>query len=173
MCTLYIYFVYIRGGTLHVFILNRHGMGIWVRCMTPYDKYRQFTPNPEGSLAVMQCRLITASRRTVNASESHELRSWKQSPLDSDHVLILNASLTLNCLQNGALCSCVLPLSFAAQIQIFHNISIFADITSLNAKLLFIMQMIGLYFSHVPNVPTADVWFTVFYFDKVPPVLLS
>ncbi len=91
---MYIYYVYIRGGTLHVILLNRHGMGIWVRCMTPYDKYRQFTPNPEGALAVMQCCLITASRRTANASESHELRFWKQSPLDSYHVLILNASLT-------------------------------------------------------------------------------
>ncbi len=94
MCTLYIYFVYIRGGSLHVILLNRHGMGIWVQCMTPYDKYRQFTPNPEGALAVMQCCLITASRRTANASESRELHAWKQSPLDIDHVLILNASLT-------------------------------------------------------------------------------
>ncbi len=46
---LYIYkYIYIRGGTVHVFIPNRHGTGISVRCMRPYDEYRQFTPNPEG-----------------------------------------------------------------------------------------------------------------------------
>ncbi len=37
-----------RGGTVHVFVSNRHGTGISVRCMRPYDEYRQFTPNPEG-----------------------------------------------------------------------------------------------------------------------------
>ncbi len=37
-----------RGGTVHVFIPNRHGTGILVRCMRPYDEYRQFTHNPEG-----------------------------------------------------------------------------------------------------------------------------
>ncbi len=40
--------IYIRGGTVHVFVPNRHGTGISVRCMMPYDEYRQFTPNPEG-----------------------------------------------------------------------------------------------------------------------------
>ncbi len=45
--------------------------------------------NPDGALAVMQRCLITTSRRTVNPSECRELRTWKQSPLDSDHVLIL------------------------------------------------------------------------------------
>ncbi len=44
---IYIY-IYIRGGTVHVFVSNRHGTGISVRCMRPYDEYRQFTPNPEG-----------------------------------------------------------------------------------------------------------------------------
>ncbi len=37
-----------RGGMVHVFVSNRHGTGISVRCMMPYDEYRQFTPNPEG-----------------------------------------------------------------------------------------------------------------------------
>ncbi len=45
--SVYIY-IYIRGGTVHVFVPNRHGTGISVRCMMPYDEYRQFTPNPEG-----------------------------------------------------------------------------------------------------------------------------
>ncbi len=40
--------LYIRGGTVHVFVPNRHGTGISVRCMMPYDEYRQFTLNPEG-----------------------------------------------------------------------------------------------------------------------------
>ncbi len=35
-----------RGGTVHVFVSNRHGTGISVRCMRPHDEYRQFTPNP-------------------------------------------------------------------------------------------------------------------------------
>ncbi len=37
-----------RGGTVHVFVPNHHGTGISVRCMRPYDEYRQFPPNPEG-----------------------------------------------------------------------------------------------------------------------------
>ncbi len=45
---IYIIYIYIRGGTVHVFVSNRHGTGISVRCMRPYDEYRQFTPNPEG-----------------------------------------------------------------------------------------------------------------------------
>ncbi len=51
-------------------------------------------PIQKGALTVMQRCLITASRRTVNASKCRELRTWKQSPLDCDHVLILTASLT-------------------------------------------------------------------------------
>ncbi len=50
-----------RGGTVHVFVPNRHGTGIAVRCMMPYDEYRQFTPNPEGAPAAMQRCLITAA----------------------------------------------------------------------------------------------------------------
>ncbi len=40
--------------------------------MRPYDEYRQFTPNPEGGAAAMQCCLITASRRTANANGDTE-----------------------------------------------------------------------------------------------------
>ncbi len=57
-----------RGGTVHVFVPNRHGMGISVRCMMPYDEYRQFTPIQKGAPAAMQRCLITASRRTANAN---------------------------------------------------------------------------------------------------------
>ncbi len=39
--------VFIRGVTVHVFIPNRHGTCISVRCIRPYDECRQFTPNPE------------------------------------------------------------------------------------------------------------------------------
>ncbi len=45
--TVYIH-TYIRGVTIHVFVMNRHGTGISVRCMRPYDEYRRFTLNPEG-----------------------------------------------------------------------------------------------------------------------------
>ncbi len=40
-------FLYIRGGTVHVFVRNRHGTDLSVRFLRPYDEYRQFTPNPE------------------------------------------------------------------------------------------------------------------------------
>ncbi len=81
--------IYIRGVTIHVFVPNRHSTDLSVRCMRPYNEYRQFTLNPEEGAAVMQRCLITASRRTENAM-SYAL---KHIPLDSDHVLILNASL--------------------------------------------------------------------------------
>ncbi len=83
-----------RDGTVHVFVPNRHGMDILVRCMRPYDEYRQFTPNPEWgtqSNATLFDNCQRASRRTANA-ESCALEN--KAPLDSDHVLILNASLT-------------------------------------------------------------------------------
>ncbi len=54
------------GGTVHVFVPNRQGSDLLVRCMRPYDEYRQFTPNLEGAPTVMQRYLITASRRTAN-----------------------------------------------------------------------------------------------------------
>ncbi len=61
---IYIYiYIYIRGGMVHVFVPNRHGTDLSVRCMRPYDEYRQFTPNPEGAPTVRQCCLITANRR--------------------------------------------------------------------------------------------------------------
>ncbi len=63
---------HIRGGTVHAFVPNRHGMDNSVRCMRPYDEYRQFTPNPEGGAAAMQRCLITASRRTANANGDTE-----------------------------------------------------------------------------------------------------
>ncbi len=46
LLVIYIY----RGGTVHVFVFvpNRHGTDLSVRCMRPYNEYRQFTPNPEG-----------------------------------------------------------------------------------------------------------------------------
>ncbi len=54
---IYIYiYIYIRGGTVHVFIPNRHGTGISVRCMMPYDEYRQFTPIQKGAPATMQLK---------------------------------------------------------------------------------------------------------------------
>ncbi len=60
---IYIYNIFIRGGMVHVFVPNSHGTDISVRCMKLYNKYRQFTPNPEGGAR----SLITASRRTANA----------------------------------------------------------------------------------------------------------
>lgn len=50
-------------------------------------------PNQKEGDAAMQHGLIT-SRQQKN-SKWRELRIWKQSPLDSDHVLTLNVSLTI------------------------------------------------------------------------------
>ncbi len=92
MAKVFIYiYIYIRGGTIHVFVPNRHGTGISDRCMRPYNEYRQFTLNPEGGT---RSNATLFDNRQQKNSECHELRTWKQSPLDSDHVLILNASLT-------------------------------------------------------------------------------
>ncbi len=62
-----------------------------VRCTRPYNEYRQFTPNPEGGA---RSNATQFDNRQQKNSECHELCTWKLSPLDSDHVLILNASLT-------------------------------------------------------------------------------
>ncbi len=59
--------------------------------MRPYNEYRQFTPNPEGGA---RSNATLFDNRQQKNSECRELRAWKQSQLDSDHVLILNASLT-------------------------------------------------------------------------------
>ncbi len=85
--------VVIRGGTVHVFVPTRHGTDLLVWCMRPYDENRQFTPNPEGG-AHNNATLFDSRQRQQKNSECRELCAWKQSPLDSDHVLILNASLT-------------------------------------------------------------------------------
>ncbi len=80
-------------------------------------------PIQKGALPVMQRCLITASasRRTANAV-SCELEN-KAHLLDSDHVLILNASLTRTdkSFSHGltrALCLCILPLSFGTNPNI-------------------------------------------------------
>ncbi len=81
-----------RCSTVHAFVPNHHGTDLSVRCMRPYDEYRQFTPNPEGGA---HSNATLFDNRQQKKSESRELRAWKQSPLDSDHVLlILNMSLT-------------------------------------------------------------------------------
>ncbi len=102
--------LYTRGGTVHVFVPNCHGMDLSVRCMRPYDEYRQFTLNPEGGA---QSNATLFDNCQQKNSECRELRTWKQSPLEtvSDHVRILTRlshgltkDCALNCLWNGALC---------------------------------------------------------------------
>ncbi len=78
------------GGTIHVFVPNRHGTDISFRCMKSYNEFRQFTLDPEEGVRSNERCLITASRRTVNAVSC----TLENKALDSDHVLILNASLT-------------------------------------------------------------------------------
>ncbi len=62
---------YTRGGTVHVFVTSRHGMGLSVRCMRPYDEYRQFTPNPEGGARSNATLFDNPQQKN---SEYHELR---------------------------------------------------------------------------------------------------
>ncbi len=162
-----------RGGTVHVFVPNCHGTGISVRCMRPYEEYRQFTPNPEGGAAVMQrcLRTASASRRTANA---HELRTWKQCT-DSERVSHMTNEYSLKALRTQLfeemkLCARVSYLSHSAQIQIFHNISIFAmyRIWMLNYYLLYVN--IGfctlVAFQRWHRGGRADVWLTVLYLIK-------
>ncbi len=78
-------YIYIRGGMVNVFVPN--GTELSVRCKRPYDEYRKFTPNPEGGTCSNATLLDNCQQKN---RESHELRVWKQSPLDSDHVLILS-----------------------------------------------------------------------------------
>ncbi len=111
--------VYIRGGKVHVFVPNRHGTGISVRCMRPYDKYRQFPPNPE---VVMQRCLITASRRTANAVscalETKPPRPWPCA--GSERVSHMDwQRLALSTVCEMELCARVSYLSHSALIQIF------------------------------------------------------
>ncbi len=118
-----------------VFIPNRHGTDLSVRCMRPYEEYRQFTPNSNGGA---HSNAALFENRQQKNSKFRELCTWKQSPLNSDHVLILNASLSRkhSAVCEMGLCARVSYHSHSAQIQIFHNI---CDVTNLNAKLLFIM----------------------------------
>ncbi len=61
-----------RGGTVHVFVPNPHGTDISVRCMRPYNKYRQFTPNPEGGA---RSNAMLFDNRQQKNSECRELRT--------------------------------------------------------------------------------------------------
>ncbi len=65
--------VVIRGGTEHVFISNRRGTDLLVRCMRPYDENRQFTPNPEGG-ARSNATLFDNRQRQQKNSECRELQ---------------------------------------------------------------------------------------------------
>ncbi len=100
--SIYLY-IYIRGGTVHVFVPNGHGTGISDRCMMPYDKYRQFTPNPEGGAAAVQHCLITASRRTANASGDTEAGALMFSSL---YFILIKYQLAVKLAMLELMCVC-------------------------------------------------------------------
>ncbi len=86
---------YIRGGTIHVFVPNRHSTGLSVRCMRSYNEYRQYTPNPVAPTAMHRC-LITGSRTTNARSCALENKAWVLITAESNvnyYCLINNASL--------------------------------------------------------------------------------
>ncbi len=91
LCIYLSIYLSIRGGTVLVFVPIRHGTDLSVRCVRSYNEYRQFTLNPEGGA---HSNATLFDNRQQKNSECRELHTWKQSPLDSDHVLILNTSLT-------------------------------------------------------------------------------
>ncbi len=119
--------VYTRGGTVHVFVPNRHGTGISVWCMRPYDEYRQFTPIQKGAPEAMQRCLITASRRTANANGDTEVGALMFGSL---YFILLKyqlavklAMLELMCFVCVCVCVCVRAhfnflVSFYQQIQL-------------------------------------------------------
>ncbi len=120
--------MYGRGGTVHVFVSNRHGTGISVRCMRLYDEYRQFTPNPELGAAAMQRCLITASRRTANANGDTEVGALMFGSLY--FILIkyqlavkLAAMLELKCFVCVCVCVCVCVRAPARSLQLFSYTS--------------------------------------------------
>ncbi len=77
-----------RGGTIHIFVPNHHGTDLSVDDEA-LQRIQAIHPNPEGGT---RSNATLFDNRQQNNSECRELRTWKQSALDSDHVL--NASLT-------------------------------------------------------------------------------
>ncbi len=67
--------------------------------------------------------LVDNRQRQQKNSERRELHAWKQTPLDSDHVLIAERVSHMDWQE---LCARVSYFSHSAQIQIFQNISMFA-----------------------------------------------
>ncbi len=71
---IYIYMYIFRGGTVHVFVPNRHDTDLSVRCIRPCDEYRQFTPNPEGGTS-SNAMLFDNHQRQQKNSECSEFRA--------------------------------------------------------------------------------------------------
>ncbi len=144
--------------------------------MRPYNEYRQFTPIQKGVPTVMQHCLITTSRRT---GECHELRTWKQSPLDSDHVLILNASLTDKGVYFKGLHTqlfakwgfvLVYPTSLIWHKSKYSIIFPYLRCIWMQNYYYYVNYRFctSVVFQQWHRGGCADLWFTVFYFDKVP-----
>ncbi len=109
---IYIYiYIYIRGGTVRVFVPNHRGTDLSL-VHEALRREQAIHPQSRSNATLFDNRQHQQKNR-----ECHELHAWKQSPLDSDHVLILNASLTWTdkSFSHGlarALCSCSLLLLF-------------------------------------------------------------
>ncbi len=93
-------YLYIRGGTVHVFVSNRHGTGISVRCTRPYNEYRQFTLNPEGGAQSN----VTASRRTANANGDTEAAALMFGSL---YFILIKYQLAVKLAMLELMCVCV------------------------------------------------------------------
>ncbi len=146
--------------------------------MRPYNEYRQFTPNPEGG-ARSNATLFNHQQKN---SECCELRTWKQSPLDSDHVLILNASLTYThkgVYFKGLRAQLFVKWSFvlvypSSLIRHKSKYSVIfpylrCNISECETIIYYVNDRLctSVAFQRWHRGGCADVWFTVFYFDKL------
>ncbi len=124
--------------------------------------------------------------RQQKNSKCGELRTWKQSPLDSDHVLIQNTSLADKgvyfkglCTQLFAKWSFVL-VYHTSLIQHKSKYSVIfpylrCNLSECETIIYYVNDRLctSVAFQRWHRGGCADVWFTVFYFDKVPTVLSS
>jgi len=172
--------VFIRGVTVHVFIPNRHGTGISVRCIRPYDECRQFTPNPEEGARSNATLFDNSQLKNSECQRMAWVAHLKTKPTrqwpcaDSECVSHMDWQRLLHSTV------CEMELCPTSLIQHKSKYSIIlpylrCNLSEYKTIIYCIMQMTGLYFSRFPTVIEvgADVWFTVFYFDKVPLVLSS
>ncbi len=113
---------------------NRHGTGISVRCMRPYDEYRQFTPNPEGGVRSNATLFDNRQqKRTANANGDTEAGALMFGSLYFDKVptgcQVSNAGTDVFCVYVWCVCVCVRACARARACDHFNCFLIAAEST--------------------------------------------